>query len=65
MSVIATVGLIVWLLPAVVVLVGSQLAPIPDQDRIRTPREVLAVLGWPILAAVSLVRTAAEGVLRD
>lgn len=50
------IGLIVWLLPALVLIVGSQLAPIQDEERIRSPREVLAVLFWPVLVAISLFR---------
>lgn len=50
------IGLLVWLFPVAVILVGSQLAPIEDDQRIRRPGDVLLVLCWPMLPVLSLLR---------
>lgn len=55
-DVLIVVALIVWLFPAVVILIGSQLAPIEATERIRKPADVLLVICWPMLALLSLRR---------
>lgn len=53
---LTVIGLLVWLFPVAVILVGSQLAPIEDDERIRQPGDVLLILAWPALPVLSLLR---------
>lgn len=48
-------GLIVWLVPVLALLIGSLLTA-PPEERLTTPRGVLMVLCWPVLAILFIVR---------
>ena len=55
-DVLLVVALIVWLFPVAVIVIGSQLAPIEDDERIRKPGDVLLVVCWPLLPLLTLLR---------